>query len=67
MAIVPVYVGLDYHSETIQVCIMDAEGQALVNRRVANNPAAVVDLVRLNGGLVRAVAIEACCGAADFA
>lgn len=67
MEIVPVYVGLDYHSETIRVCVMDVEGETLVNRSVANDPAAVVDLVRVNGGLVRAVAIEACCGAADFA
>ena len=67
MEIVPVYVGLDYHSETIRVCVMDAEGQTLVNRSVSNSPSAVVDLVRVNGGLVRAVAIEACCGAADFA
>lgn len=67
MEIVPVYVGLDYHSETIRVCVMDVDGGTLVNRSVANTPAAVVDLVRNNGGLVRAVAIEACCGAADFA
>lgn len=67
MEIVPVYVGLDYHSETIRVCVMDGEGQTLANRSVANDPASVVDLVRVNGGLVRAVAIEACCGAADFA
>lgn len=67
MEIVPVYVGLDYHSESIRVCVMDLEGETLVNRSVANDPAAVVDLVRANGGLVRAVSIEACCGAADFA
>jgi transposase len=67
MEIVPVYVGLDYHSETIRVCVMDLEGETLVNRSVANDPAAVVDLVRATGGLVRAVSIEACCGAADFA
>lgn len=67
MAMVPVYVGLDYHSDTIRVCVMDAEGETLVNRNVANDPGAVLDLVRTHGGLVRAVALEACCGAADFA
>lgn len=46
---------------------MDEAGEVLVNRNVANDPAAVVDLVRVNGGLVQAVSIEACCGAADFA
>lgn len=67
MEIVPVYVGLDYHREAIRVCVMDEAGEVLVNRNVANDPAAVVDLVRVNGGLVQAVSIEACCGAADFA
>jgi len=67
MEIVPVYVGLDYHSETIRVCVMDTDGQMLVNKNVENDPGAVRDLVRVHGGLVRGVAIEACCGAADFA
>ena len=67
MAIVPVYVGLDYHSETIRVCVMDVDGVVLVNRNVANDPGAVRDLVRSHDGLVRGVAIEACGGAADFA
>ena len=67
MQIVPVYVGLDYHSDSIRVCVMDLEGVTLANRSVANDPMAVVDLVRMHGGLVQGVAIEACCGAADFA
>jgi transposase len=67
MAIVPVYVGLDYHSETIRVCVMDEDGETIANKNVANDPGAVRDLVRVYGGLVRGVAIEACCGAADFA
>ena len=67
MGIVPVYVGLDYHDETVRVCVMDADGRTLVNRNVANDPGAVRDLVKTHGGLVRGVAIEACCGAADFA
>jgi len=67
MQIVPVYVGLDYHSDSIRVCVMDREGKTLVNRSVANHPSAVEDLVKMYGGLVKTVAIEACCGAADFA
>ncbi len=67
MDIVPVYVGLDYHDETIRACVMTAEGDVLVNRNVENNPGAVRDLVRNHAGLVREVALEACCGAADFA
>lgn len=67
MEIVPVYVGLDYHSDTIRVCVMDADGETMINKDVANDPGAVRDLVRIYGGIVRGVAIEACCGAADFA
>ena len=67
MGIVPVYVGLDYHDETIRVCVLDEYGVVLGNRNVANDPGAVRDFVRRLGGLVRGVAIEACCGAADFA
>jgi len=65
--IVPVYVGLDYHDETIRVCVVDETGRELVNRNVANSVSAVVDLVRSHGGLVREASLEACCGAADFA
>lgn len=65
--LVPVYVGLDYHTDTIRVCVMDVDGGVLVNRNVANRVGAVVDLIRCHQGLVREVAIEACCGSADFA
>jgi transposase len=72
MQSVAVYVGLDYHSESIQVCVMDENGQTLRNRRMANEVGDVVECVRNAGGrdevlIVRGVAIEACCGAADFA
>ena len=62
MDIVPVQVGLDYHEETIRVCVMNEDGDELVNRNAANDPHAVRDLVRRAGGEVRGVAIEACCG-----
>jgi transposase len=67
MSMVPCYVGLDYHEETVRVCMVAEDGEMIVNRNVPNDPAAVDDLVRTRGGLVRGVAIEACCGAADFA
>lgn len=67
MDMVPVCVGLDYHDETIRVCVMDDDGGVLCNRNVANDPRAVHELVQRLGGLVRGVALEACCGAADFA
>jgi transposase len=67
MAFVPAFVGLDYHSETIRVCVMTQDADVLVNRNVRNCPAAVIDLVRSQNVFVQGVAIEACCGAADFA
>jgi len=45
MEIVPDYVGLDYHSDTIRVCVMDADGETMINQNVANDPGAVRDLV----------------------
>lgn len=61
-----VFVGLDYHQAFVQVCIMDAQGLVLANRRCVNSVAALVECVRSYGEQVSA-AIEACCGAADLA
>ena len=41
----PVYVGLDYHSKTIQVCVMDKDKNILANQSVANDPEAVWKVV----------------------
>jgi transposase len=62
----PVFVGLDYHQKTIQVCVMDQQRKILVNQSVENDPEAVFRLVAPFGSNV-SVAIEACTGAADFA
>ncbi len=66
MAIVKVFVGLDYHDESIQVCAMTLKGKILVNRRVANDWEAVV-LALGKGRRVAKAAIEACNGAAHLA
>lgn len=34
---VPVFVGLDYHSKSVQVCVVDTEGRVLVNRKCGNS------------------------------
>jgi len=62
----PVYVGLDYHTNFIQVCVLDAAGRVLANRRCPNDARAVARWVRRHGRLHRA-AIEVCAGAADLA
>lgn len=66
MSTVPVFVGLDYHQSTVQVCVMDATGRVLLNRACENRWQAVVAAVANVGQPIR-VAIEACTGAADLA
>ena len=66
MAIVKVFVGLDYHSESIQVCAMNSKGKILVNRSVPNHWEAVVHALG-KGVRVAWAAIEACNGAAHLA
>lgn len=66
MTSLTVHVGLDYHDDSVRVCVLDDEGGLLINRDVNNDPGAVRDLVARHG-YPKAVAIEACSGAADFA
>jgi transposase len=62
---VKAFVGLDYHQDFVQVCVLDAEGKVLSNRRVDNDWRRIAAVVPA-GAAVQA-AIEACCGAADLA
>jgi len=64
--IVLVNVGVDYHDESLRVCVLEEGGRELFNRSLPNDPGAVRDLVS-SFGWPRVVVIEACCGAADFA
>ncbi len=34
----PIFVGLDYHQNTIQVCVMNQKRQILLNQAVKNDP-----------------------------
>ena len=61
-----VYVGLDYHQGSVQVCVMDSTGKVLVNCRCENDWRRIRALVAPHAKRVFA-AIEACCGAADLA
>ena len=63
---VPVFVGLDYHSKSVQVCVVDGEGTVLVNRKCGNSVAEIGAAVGA-GREVRRAAVESCCGAADLA
>lgn len=65
MSTVPVFVGLDYHQDSIQVCVLDQQGKVLLNRSAANDCRELSRLVQPLG-VVQRVGIEACCGAADL-
>jgi transposase len=63
------FVGLDYHQSGVQVCVMDAEGNVVVNRKCANEWSTIATTVATVAGerIVVRAAIEACCGAANLA
>ena len=67
MSTVPCFVGLDYHQDAVQVCVLDAGGRQLLNRSCPNDWRAIADAVGAVGLPVRRAAVEACCGAADLA
>jgi transposase len=69
VAVVRWFVGLDYHQSGVQVCVMDAEGNVVVNRKCANAWSEIVATVAAVAGerIVVRAAIEACCGAANLA
>jgi transposase len=66
MTSVTVFVGLDYHQDSVQVCVLDPAGAVLSNRPCANDVAAIAARVAAFGDRVFA-AIECCTGAAALA
>ena len=66
MSTVPVFVGLDYHQQSVQVCVLDPQGSMVTNRSVANDVEDIAQAVSANGQRVFA-AIEACNGSAELA
>lgn len=66
MKSVAMYAGLDYHQDSIQVCVMDQRAKVRVNRSCGNSLGEVMALLERSGP-VGAIAMEACCGSADLA
>ena len=64
-----VFVGLDYHAVSVQVCALEKDGRMLLNQSCANDWRAVMGAVRRRCGEAINVqaAIESCCGAASLA
>jgi len=65
MSTVACFVGLDYHQDSVQVCVLDADGRQLLNRSCPNDWRRIAEAAAAIGSVKRA-AIEACCGAADL-
>ena len=63
------HVGLDYHNCFVQVCVLDAAGAVLGNRRIDNSVTAIGEFVSnvSDGRLIGGVAVEACCGSSNLA
>jgi transposase len=66
MTSVTVFVGLDYHQDAVQVCVLDPAGRVLSNKPCRNDPAVIAQRVAGFGDRAFA-AIECCTGAASLA
>jgi transposase len=66
MSSIRVFVGLDYHPGSVQVCVLDQQGRLLCNGTRPNCGAELNRVVRQHGNQVQA-AIEASPGAANLA
>ena len=74
-----VYLGLDYHSGSIRVCVMSEDGAVLGNPSVGSDVGSVIEFERKIADsvrnsqhqpaeiIVRRAALEACTGSAEFA
>jgi transposase len=72
MSSVTRFVGLDYHQNSVQVCVMDHQGTVLVNRSVANRWRAMAGVLGEtiddeSGPVSVRAAIELCSGAPHLA
>lgn len=63
---VPVFVGLDYHTKSIQMCVVNTQGKVLRNKRCGNSLTEIARLIE-PGWSVQRAAVESCCGSADLA
>ena len=63
---IEVFVGMDYHKDSVQVCVLDRQGRVRGNRQVPNAAHAILGCVA-PGERVRRAAMEVGTGAADLA
>ena len=60
------FVGIDYHQDNVQVCVLDKNEHQILNRSL-DNDADVIRRAIGQHGQVAGVVIETCCGAANLA
>lgn len=60
------FVGLDYHQDGIQACILDSAGHILANKKLANDAAKLDRFARKHVSCFQA-SVEACTGAVALA
>ncbi len=63
---IPVFLGLDYHKDSVQMSVMNKQGKELSNRSCMNNWKVIQTAAEKHGHVV-SVAIESCSGAANLA
>ncbi len=61
-----VFVGLDYHEDVIQVCVLSVNGEVLGERRVLNDHQRMAAFVERFGKQAH-VAVDVCTGSAALA
>ena len=61
-----IFVGIDYHQHNVQVCVLDEDGQVLLNRGLPNQRTQIESTIKCVGH-PRRVALEACGGSAHLA
>jgi hypothetical protein len=66
MGTVACYIGLDYHQDSLQVCVRGGDGRHLLRRSRPNDWRRIAKLAEA-AGPVRRAAVEACRGSADVA
>jgi len=66
MGTVPVYVGLDYSDQVVEVAVLDGQGKVLANRPLVNDGNKIDQFVRQFGSAIRA-GIECGTGSANLA
>jgi transposase len=66
MRSLPIHVGLDYHQESVRVCLLSSSGERMGNKDCPNDWQAIARFSE-GRGRVMGAAIEACTGSADLA